>query len=90
MGQSASRVLFGRSNEPRYNVYSMADQVYRDYIIEFWPNRGKAGAAIKDMYERIVTYNAKQANGTSTVNGAPNGNSERDAFTNSIKQEAKT
>lgn len=50
-----------------------AKDTSRDYIIEYWPNKGKEGAQIKDMYERLVKQ--KLVNGT--ANGASNGVLER-------------
>ena len=50
-----------------------AKDISRDYIIEYWPNKGKEGAQIKDMYERLVKQ--KLVNGT--ANSASNGVLER-------------
>ena len=56
-----------------------AKDISRDYIIEYWPNKGKEGAQIKDMYERLVKQNIafdkKPVNGT--ANGASNSVLER-------------
>ena len=53
----------------------IAKDISRDYIIEYWPNKGKEGAQIKDMYERLVKQNTasdkKPVN--RTANGASNG-----------------
>lgn len=75
MNLSALRASSGKSSLCLLRSESVADHAYRDYIIEYWPNKGKEGAQIKDMYERIVKQMEKLANGP--ANDASNGTAEK-------------
>lgn len=75
MDLSALRASSGRSSSCFLRCASVANHACRDYIIEYWPNKGKEGAQIKDMYERIVKQMEKLATGP--PNDASNGTTEK-------------
>ena len=74
MDLSALRASSGKSSFCFLRSVPVANP-RRDYIIEYWPNKGKEGAQIKDMYERIVKQMEKLATGP--PNDASNGTTEK-------------
>lgn len=42
----------------------------RDFIADYWPNRGTAGSKVRDMYRRLIESASSPA---ADADGQPNG-----------------